>query len=100
MKKSDRHMEICQVLNDIYARKNADYGDSFGKQFEEYGIVSSAIRIEDKFNRFKNLIKNKAQVKDESISDTLMDMANYCIMTLIELEKENLKKSERGRVPD
>lgn len=89
--KTYRHMEICQILNDIYDRKNADYGDSFGKQFEEYGIVSSAIRIEDKFNRFKTLIKNKAQVKDESISDTLMDMANYCIMTLIELEKENLK---------
>lgn len=86
--KQKRHQNICVKLHDIYLRKNQDYGDSFGKQFQEYGITSSAIRLEDKFRRFKNLIKNPAQVQDEKVEDTLLDMANYCIMTLIELEGE------------
>ena len=88
MDKAEIHQRICNSLNDLYRRKNADYGDSFGKQFEEYGIVSSAIRLEDKFNRFKNLIKNQAQVKDETIEDTLLDLANYAIMTVVELKLE------------
>lgn len=79
------HEKICQQLNDTYKRKNADYGNSFSKQFEEYGITSSAIRIEDKFLRFKNLLKNDAKVKDEPLEDTLLDLANYAIMTVMEI---------------
>lgn len=93
MNKAEKHQVICRKLNDIYKRKNADYGDSFGQQFAEYGITSSAIRIEDKFRRFKNLIKQQAQVKDEKIEDTLLDMANYCIMTVIELQEEQVRKA-------
>ena len=88
MNKAEKHREICEKLNEIYRKKNHDYGDSFGKQFEEYGLVSSAIRLEDKLNRFKNLIKNEAQVKDETIEDTLLDLANYAIMTVVELKLE------------
>lgn len=83
--KADRHQQICNKLNEVYRQKNADYGDSFGKQFAEYGELSAAIRLEDKLNRFKQLIKNTAQVKDESKIDTLLDLANYAIMTAIEL---------------
>ena len=83
-----KHREICEKLNLIYEAKNKDYGNSFSKQFEEYGITSSAIRIEDKFQRFKNLIKNEAYVKEETLEDTLLDLANYAIMTVMELRKE------------
>ena len=85
MTKTDVHKKICRDLNDLYARKNADYGDSFGKSFEEYGLTMSCIRLEDKLNRIKSLTKQAAQVSDESIIDTLMDLANYSIMTLVEL---------------
>jgi isopropylmalate/homocitrate/citramalate synthase len=88
MDKVFQHSEICKELNNIYAKKNHDYNDSFSKTFEEYGMVMSAIRLEDKLTRFKNLIKNEAKVDDESLEDTLKDLANYAIMTLIEL---NLK---------
>jgi glutaredoxin 2 len=86
--KADKHLFICQSLNDVYVKKNADYGDSFGEQFREYGEISAAIRLEDKLKRFKQLIKNPAQVKDESKIDTLLDMANYAIMTVIELQEK------------
>lgn len=84
--KVEYHSNICNELNNIYAAKNADYNDSFGKSFKEYGMIMAAIRLEDKLNRFKALIKQEAQVRDESIEDTLKDLANYAIMTLIELQ--------------
>lgn len=78
------HASICSELTALYERKNHDYGDSFGKGFAEYGMTMPCIRLEDKLNRLKSLLKSDAQVKDESIDDTLMDLANYAIMTLIE----------------
>lgn len=86
--KVDHHKSICESLNALYARKNADYGDSFGKSYKEYGMTMACIRLEDKLNRLKALSKKEAQVKEESVSDTLMDLANYAIMTLVELEGE------------
>ena len=74
-------------MNNVYERKNADYGDSFSKTFEEFGLTSSAIRINDKTERFKKLIKQEAQVQDESIKDTLLDIANYAVLTLVEMSK-------------
>ena len=46
------------------------------------------IRLGDKLNRFKQLTRNPdAQaVRNESIRDTLIDLANYAIMTIMELE--------------
>lgn len=91
MSKADKHREICERLNKMYAAKNKDYGDSFGEGFKEYGLMMPAIRMDDKLHRFKQLIKQDAEVKDESIIDTLMDLANYSIMTIIEIESKEKK---------
>ncbi|CDQ17963.1 nucleotide modification associated domain-containing protein [Halobacillus karajensis] len=88
MNKIQAHRELAQRLQDTYVKKNKDYGDSFSKQFEEYGEISAAIRLEDKLNRFKSLMNSKAQVKDESKEDTLLDLANYAIMTVMDLRKQ------------
>lgn len=93
MNKVEKHAKICMSLNELYARKNADYGDSFGKSFAEYGLTMACIRLEDKLNRIKALTKQKAQVSDESIVDTLMDLANYSIMTLVELGQGETEKA-------
>lgn len=93
-KKVSAHANVCLALNKIYERKNSDYNDSFGKSFEEYGMAMPCIRLEDKLNRLKALtVHNKQQqVSDESVEDTLFDLANYAIMTLIEI---NLNKEEQ-----
>lgn len=83
--KAQIHEKICQELNAIYERKNHDYGDSFGKSYQEYGMAMPCIRLEDKLNRLKSLTRKAQQVKDESIEDTLLDLANYAIMTVIEM---------------
>ena len=47
----------------------------------------SRIRLGDKLNRFKTLSrKPEQQVRDESLRDTLLDLANYAIMTVLEME--------------
>ena len=89
MNKIEKHKIICEKLNKLYEAKNEDYGDSFGKSYREYGLTMSCIRLEDKLNRLKSLnFSRTIKVKNESIEDTLMDLANYAIMTLIELEGE------------
>ena len=86
-KKVTRHMEICEELNKTYKSKNGDYGDSFGISYRKYGKVSSLTRLSDKFNRIENiLLGHEPTVSDETIIDTLTDLANYAIMTRMELE--------------
>lgn len=85
--KTQRHKEICKEIHNTYERKNHDYGDSFGQSFRDYGPLAGLIRMEDKFNRLKTLVGGiEPQVSDESIRDTLKDLANYAIMTLLEME--------------
>lgn len=88
MIKSDRHKKLCNLLNDIYVKKNNDYGDSFHKTFVEEGMAMPRIRLGDKFERFKNLSRSsdRQMVGDESIRDTLLDLANYAIMTILEMD--------------
>ncbi len=95
--KVDKHKRICKKLNELYERKNADYGDSFGKSFKEYGLTMACIRLEDKLNRIKALSKQEAKVSDERIEDTLMDLANYAIMTLVELDQSVNHSTEAPR---
>lgn len=96
MDKILEHEKICKELNEIYAKKNADYGNSFGDTFQKLGLISAITRISDKYNRICNLAtknSNEAKVKDETIEDTLKDLANYCIMTLIEMQYANITKT-------
>ncbi|ENK0837108.1 DUF1599 domain-containing protein [Clostridium botulinum] len=85
MDKASKHKAICEELNKIYKDKNHDYGDSFGETYKKLGIISAVTRLTDKINRLQSLVTKEQQVKDESIKDTLMDLANYAIMTLIEM---------------
>lgn len=88
--KPEQHMAICKELNELYTRKNHDYGDSFHQSFLEEGMAMARIRLGDKMNRFKSLTKSeKQEVKDESVRDTLIDLANYAIMTVMEMDGEN-----------
>lgn len=87
--KIEKHLKICNELNALYAKKNHDYGDSFHLSFVEEGMAMARIRLSDKFNRFKTLSRStKQEVNDESMRDTLIDLANYAIMTILEMENE------------
>ena len=85
--KVELHRYICEEINNLYERKNHDYGDSFHQTFAEEGMAMARIRLGDKFSRFKTLSRGGEQkVNDESIRDTLIDLANYAVMTVLEME--------------
>ena len=87
------HKNICESLNAVYELKNSKYGDSFGQSVREFGYIAALTRISDKYNRIKQLIltEQNGNDTDESLEDSLLDLANYCIMTTMEL---NNKKNE------
>lgn len=87
------HRELTTLLNSLYKVKNKKYGDSFGQSVREFGYISALTRMSDKYNRLKQLIMSNqtGSDTDESLEDTLVDLANYCLMTVMELNhaKEN-----------
>jgi hypothetical protein len=89
MSSPERHIEICIQLNQTYKKKNADYGDSFNKGINEYGYTYALCKLHDKYMRITTLLgKDSRQVKSESVADTLLDMANYCIMLAMRCEDD------------
>ena len=83
------HRDILVQLHQTYARKNHDYGNSFHKVREEFPNAV-LIRLMDKLERLKALYNSPALV-DESIEDTLLDLANYAIMEVVEARMSKLK---------
>lgn len=95
----EQHLIICNKLNQIYEQKNKAYGNSFGETYDKLGIISAVTRISDKYNRLVNLATHSDINKgDEAIEDTLLDMANYCIMTYMEIKKENINDKKEYKV--
>ena len=83
-----RHQEICDVLTRTYVAKNHDYGDSFGQDFREYGMIVPVIMLGNKYRRIKQLSKLDNMVSSEGIRDSLLDLANYAIMTVMEMDRQ------------
>lgn len=85
--------EISQEQLYTYRKKNADYGNAFEKSMDEDGLLVAKIRIGDKIRRINSLIKNngEGQVKDERLEDTYLDLANYCVMTILWIRKQQSK---------
>ena len=92
MDKQKEFKNITTEMSELYSKKNHDYGDAFGQTFAELGIISAITRISDKTNRLKSLATKDQRVDDEKIEDTLMDLANYAVMTLIELQDNDDKQ--------
>lgn len=83
MTKIEVHKKICKEMTDLYEKKNADYGDSFANARTEIPFYTLG-RLYDKFSRYKHLSLSLDEANYESIEDTLFDLANYCIMELVE----------------
>lgn len=79
----EQFMDITNNMVKTYAAKNHDYGNSFGQSLNKFGLIVSIVRMNDKMNRLETLASKRAEVKDESIEDTLLDLANYSIMTVM-----------------
>lgn len=94
-RKDWKHIELYEKgygklddLHETYKAKNADYGDSFALVRKKYPNAI-LIRLNDKLNRLETLMNGGKQHVDESIDDTLLDLANYCIMELVERRSDD-----------
>jgi hypothetical protein len=85
------HRECCDRMVAITAKKNADYTSGSDDPFfnftrvEAIGITDTErgflTRMFDKLARIVTFVnKGVLQVADESVEDTLLDLANYCIL--------------------
>jgi hypothetical protein len=92
-----REFEITlNTMKRIVKAKNQDYanGDAFKnfKSCENLGLCSAEkgilIRMSDKMARISNLLDREAEVHDEKIEDTLLDLANYSIILLLLIESK------------
>ena len=99
MDKRLRYTKIVNEMHEIYKAKNADYGDSVHDTFLKYGLLSFLVRMEDKISRLRSLTlkgEKEQRVKNESIRDTLQDLANYAILAIIELDEQADTKNSEG----
>lgn len=79
---------IIDYMYDTYKAKNHDYGNSFAELFKEYGMTYAYGHMAEKLKRVKSLMSDEAKVKGESMRDSLLDLANYAILTIMELDKK------------
>lgn len=87
----NKFLEYTNHLADVLNQKNLAYGDSFTKSVDKFGKTVIGVRLSDKYNRIEHLIANhELKENDESLEDTLLDMAGYSILGLKYLkEHEN-----------
>lgn len=66
----------------VFCKKNHDYGNSFEKSLDTFGLVAGIVRMNDKFERLVSLNdpSKDAQIASESLVDTLEDLSNYAAM--------------------
>ena len=83
------HQELLDYIHKLYITKNKDYGSSTHDTYTKYGFTSFLVRLEDKLNRARVISQNEANVSDEKLEDTLLDLANYAILAVMELKGEN-----------
>ena len=87
----ETYKDYTDKLADTLTKKNAAYGDAFGKSVEKYGYIAALVRMSDKWNRLNTLMLDSNGIDNlgESVQDTLLDLAGYCILTMAELDNEN-----------
>lgn len=94
MSKIEDFEKITQKMSNLYKEKNKNYGDAFDKSLDEDGLLVSKIRIGDKYLRFVNLVKTGSNgTSDESLKDTLIDLANYAVMSIMWIERREEERN-------
>lgn len=81
-------IDLRETIYETVLKKNHDYGNSFDKVVDQYGLAGAMIRITDKVNRLTTLLTTKATVKDESTLDTFLDILGYMSLIINYYEDE------------
>lgn len=89
-KKIESFKQLTGEMVALYTRKNRDYGNSFTEMYKEWGPMYPLSRMQEKLRRATQLMRSgEAQVTEEKVADTLLDLANYALMTILEIKEGN-----------
>ena len=84
--------KIVGEMTTLYAKKNHDYGNSFDEGCDKIGTGYPLGRLLDKMNRLIACMGKEDEMQvNESIEDTLKDLACYSVMTLSYLQRNKNK---------
>lgn len=90
--KCDRIRSVCKALESTLLAKNANYGSAV---FQRPSLAPNLdpgtairVRLSDKFARLQSLLSGEPDRVGESVCDTILDIAGYCVLYLAEKEKE------------
>lgn len=100
---NENEKDFFNNLESTLIKKNKDYGSSFDKSVDKFGIIYLAIELDKKINRYVNLIETGNIPTYESVKDTLLDIAGYCILGLTYMNENYFdikKKSESKLILD
>ena len=87
--KVEKFASITKEMTELYARKNHDYGNSFDEGCDKIGVGYPLGRLLDKMNRLIACMGKEDEMQvNESIEDTLKDLACYSVMTLSYLQRK------------
>lgn len=95
------HRQFCEKMIEITKVKNSDYSGASPDPFANFMMVEHFkcvtaeqgffTRMTDKMARIASFIsQGSLQVKDESVQDSLHDLANYCALFSGFLESKKL----------
>jgi len=95
-KSQEKGLELMKIKNADYSGivnrfKNFDIAGDICNISSEKGIL---VRMADKIIRVGNLLDTDAQVKDETIEDTLIDLSNYSLILLAKLKQKKEKNNK------
>ena len=87
---TERNMKFQALIEKMYEiqdSKGRDYGEEHDglRNLRRRGVHGVVARMGDKMSRIEILTQpgREAAVKDESVDDTLLDLANYCLLLII-----------------
>ena len=99
---TEKYPETTKMFQDIqfnqwelFCKKQKDYGPkniSVGTNLETEEEVKLALtglwfRMNDKMQRFQQIVINNQEPENESLTDTFMDLANYALIAQLVKEK-------------
>lgn len=101
MNREDYGKAFNDVTGQMYRltmAKNNDYGGETDawKNFREFGLKGIVVRMSDKWSRIKTALweERTYKVLTETILDTLMDLAVYCVIAIIWIKYEEAKETK------
>ena len=75
-----------RLIKNTLTQRGTQYDNAFHKTWDEWGLDASRLVLTFKLNRLKNIEYNEDNLS--VIRDTLIDIAGYCILSLIEIDRE------------